>query len=78
MGELIKKYGVLNIKGRLFDIELNAPLDADNGGIVHIQSDDIRMEMSQLDFYRLVGCVNLAKTNLLHIKGVSDEQSGRD
>ena len=73
MGELLKKYDTVSIKDRNFDIELNAPIDENVGGIVHIQSDDLRMEMSQLDFYRFATCVNLAKANLLHIKGAKDE-----
>lgn len=73
MGELLKKYGEINVKNRDFDIELNAPIDERHGGIVHIQSDDLRMEMSQIDFYRFAACVNLAKENLLHIKGAKDE-----
>lgn len=73
MGELLKKYGKIDLKGRLYDIELNAPIRPKIGGIIHIQSDDIRLEMTQADFYKFVTNVNLAKENLLRIKGVKDE-----
>ncbi len=76
MGELLKKYGQVRLKGRLYDIELNAPILPKIGGIVHIQSDDVRMEMTQADFYKLVANINMAKENLSRIKGVDDEQSG--
>ena len=69
MGELIKKYGEINIEGMKLDVELNEPIDPLKGGIVHLQNSFMRLEMTQLDFYRFVGCVNLAKTNLLRIKG---------
>lgn len=69
MGELLNKYGTVDIKDGSFDIELNAPIDGKTGGIVHIQNRKMRLEMTQLDFYELVTSLHLAKTNLIKIKG---------
>lgn len=69
MGELIKKYGTVDLKGKQLEVELNEPIHEYTGGIVHLQSEEFRMEMSQLDFYKLVGCINLAKENLKRMKG---------
>ncbi len=69
MGELLKKYGTIKLGSKAFDIELNAPINDETGGIVHIQNEKVRLEMSQLDFYELVTSLNLAKMNLLKIKG---------
>lgn len=74
MGELIKTYGEISINNQKFEIELNDPLSTETGGIVHIQNEKLRMEMSQLDFYRMVGCINLAKENLLRMKGMKKDE----
>lgn len=69
MGELLKIYGKIKIKGKDVNVELNNPINENTGGIIHIQGEQFRLEMSQLEFYRLVGCVNLAKENLKRMKG---------
>lgn len=68
MGELIKKYGNINIGKSAYQVELNAPIFED-GGTVHIQSETARIEMSQRDFYQIVCNMNLALENLKIIKG---------
>lgn len=68
MGEFIKNYGQVKLKGTVLNVELNGPIDTESGGVIHIQNDHIRFEMSQQEFYHLVGCLNLAKTNLQRIK----------
>ena len=73
MGELLKTYGHIDINGQRLAIELNEPINPQTGGIVHLQSDKFRLEMSQADFYRLVVTINLAKKNLCRIKGLNDE-----
>ncbi len=72
MGEIIQTYGNIKIKEKLYDIELNDPISKESGGIVHIQNSDIRMEMSQVEFYQIVGILNLAKTNLEKMKGLEE------
>lgn len=74
MGEIIQVYGSINMKGKIYDVELNGPIREDIGGIVHIQSADSRIEMSQLEFYRMVGTLNLAKTNLRKVKGLKKNE----
>ena len=69
MGELICKYGDLKLKGEIFCVELNEPILKDEGGMVHIQSKDKRVELSQIEFYRMVGLMNLALENLKIMKG---------
>ena len=64
MGELIKTVGDINVKGHNFRIELNAPIECKKGGVVHIQNDNIRLEMSQADFYKMAFIFNLARKNL--------------
>lgn len=73
MGELIKTYGKVNINGKEYEVELNAPIEGDAGGIVHIQNKKSRIEMSQADFYQMVTLLNLAKKNLEIMKGDIDE-----
>jgi len=72
MGELLKKYGKIDINGMELDVELNGPSNEERGGIVHIQNSNMRMEMSQRDFYDLVGAINLAKDNLERMKGIRE------
>lgn len=69
MGELVKIYGQVKLKDREYDIELNDPIDKKTGGIVHIQNKAFRLELSQIDFYKLVAGMNLAKKQLEYIKG---------
>ncbi|CBK73533.1 hypothetical protein CIY_06170 [Butyrivibrio fibrisolvens 16/4] len=69
MGELLKKYGTINVGPKQCCVELNAPIDSESGGIVHIHYDDIRFDMSQLEFYQMVTALNLASENLKRIKG---------
>lgn len=69
MGELIKKYGEIRIHQIPFGIELNNPIVEETGGIIHVQSDNFRLDMSQLDFYKIVTACNYAKDNLHMIKG---------
>ena len=69
MGEIIKSYGDFKIKGMRFNVELNGPVSEVTGGIVHIQNDVVRYEMSQLDFYKMVTGLNLARENLIRLKG---------
>lgn len=72
MGEIIRVVGNINIKGENFNVELNAPI-SETGGVIHIQNEKMRLEMSQRDFYKIVGSINLAKHNLLKMKGLIDE-----
>jgi hypothetical protein len=69
MGELIKNYGKICYGEKEYNVELNGPVELEKGGIVHIQNKDIRIEMSQLEFYRMVCLMNLAQANLKRIKG---------
>jgi len=68
MGEKIKDIGKLNLKGVCFDVEINDPVDNSNGGIVHIQSHNFRMEMTQRNFYEMAAAIMLAKRQLARIK----------
>lgn len=73
MGEIIKKYGTVSLNNNCYDIELNGPISNNAGGIIHIQNDKSRAEMSQKDFYKLVSLVNLASVNLQKVKGKKNE-----
>lgn len=74
MGEVIRKYGSIEVKGKIYYVELNGPINKESGGIVHIQSIDERMEMSQVEFYQMVGALNLAKVNLEKMKGLKIDE----
>lgn len=67
MGELIRKYGTIEFDGKKYDVELNGPI-SDLGGIIHIQSESIRIEFSQKDFYSIVSQLRLAKKQLIILK----------
>ena len=69
MGEHIKDIGHIEYKGRKMRVELNGPIDLDSGGTIHIHSDTIRIDMSQLDFYKMATQLNLARENLRRMKG---------
>jgi hypothetical protein len=51
-----------------FEVEINAPIAEIDGGIVHVQSNRFRMEMSQRDFYRMAVAINEAKEQLASSK----------
>jgi len=68
MGEKVKDVGKLEIKGVSLNIEINEPVDKIKGGIIHIQSDSFRMEMTQMDFYNMAAAVILARKQLTCIK----------
>lgn len=72
MGELMKRYGEISINGIPFTVEMNAPISEENGGIIHIQNDIVRMEMEQKDFYKIVSSLNLAKEQLFREKGMKE------
>jgi hypothetical protein len=78
MGEKVKDIGKLTIKGANFDIELNEPIDSVSGGTIHIQNNDFRMDMPQIDFYEMAATVILAKAQLLHIKNTAYQKEGAD
>lgn len=73
MGEIIKNYGKLHLKNQEFDVELNGPVSDDTGGIIHIQNDDLRVELSSGDFFSMVGAFALAKKELELSKGRKKE-----
>ncbi len=68
MGIIAKRCGKITIKGYEFDIELNEPLDRPEGGKVHIQNDNMRIEMSQKEFYKMVITFRYAKQKLYSYK----------
>ena len=69
MGEIIKSYGKLNLKNQTFDVELNNPVSDMSSGIIHIQNDDLRIELTSGDFFSMVGALVLAKKELELSKG---------
>ncbi len=68
MGEIIKKVGEVNIKSLTFDVELNEPLDEIVGGNVHIQTKDMRMQLPQVEFYKMVATIKKAEKELKSYK----------
>lgn len=69
MGEIIKNYGKLHLKNQEFDVELNGPVSDTSGGIIHIQNDALRIELTLGDFLSMVGSFALAKKELELSKG---------
>lgn len=74
MGELIKELGEVKIGNDQYRIELNGPIDHSNGGLIHIHNGELRMDLSQLDFYKIVSQINLARENLHREKGISNNE----
>ena len=70
MGEKIKKLGEIQIHGKLYDVELNEPHVATKPNQVHIQSDDFRFEINELDFYRMGLLIKIAEKKLKKIKSI--------
>jgi len=73
MGELFKKAGQVNVKDTVFDVEINEPFDKETGGLIHIQSDNFRLDMTQWDFYNMAATIILAKKQLTLIKKMKDD-----
>lgn len=78
MGEIIKKYGEIEIGGQKFDIELNKPHIVNEEKNIHIQNDNFRLEMSDFEFARLAAAVVFANKQFEKLKENVDEQSGCD
>lgn len=68
MGEKIRSIGKIKLKQQEYEVELNEPLDELIGGMIHIQNDNFRMELSQKDFYEMASAIMLAQEQLLRIK----------
>ena len=73
MGEKIRDIGELEVKGMIFKVEINEPIDKINGGLVHIQNSSFRMELSQRDFYEMAAAIMLAKKQLMRIKRMDED-----
>ena len=69
MGEIIKKLGNINVKEKLFDVELNEPTHLGAKREIHIQNDSFRLALSESDFLKMSACILLAKKQLGIIKG---------
>ena len=52
MGEIIKKFGTINISNSNINFELNKPHAKGAPNSVHIQSDKMRIEMSEKEFLK--------------------------
>ena len=70
MGEKIKKLGEIKIHGKLYDVELNEPNILTKPNQVHIQSEDFRFEINELDFYRMGLLIKIAEQKLKKIKSI--------
>lgn len=76
MGIIAKQCGKIVVKGCEFDIELNEPLERPEGGKVHIQNSNMRIEMSQKDFYKMVVSFQYAVKKLYSYKKISEGVKG--
>lgn len=72
MGEIIRELGNINIKGQVFDIELNEPTHLGAKREIHLQNNTFRLAVSESDFYKMSACVLLAKRQLEIIKGYNE------
>jgi len=71
MGEIIKKLGDINIKGQLFDIELNVSTYTEGKREIHIQNKSFRLAIPEHEFLKMSACILLARKQLEIIKGYS-------
>lgn len=76
MGEIIKKYGKIEIGNQEFDIELNKPHFINGEKSIHIQNNKFRLEMPASEFSRMAAAVIFAKKQFDKLKEEADEQSG--
>lgn len=71
MGEKIATLGQIHIsRETMFEIELNHPPSNGLPRQIHLQSDDIRMELDEDEFVRIVSAVMLAKEKLKRLKKI--------
>lgn len=66
MGEIYKKIGSVEIKEKIYNIELNYPSGSETEFSVHIQGESSRMELSYSEFqdlyYGLISASKLLKS----------------
>lgn len=73
MGERIRDCGTLRFRNHELIVEMNAPIDEYTGATIHLQGDDLRIELPQTEFFRLAGACNLARRQLRIMKGQTHE-----
>ena len=70
MGEIIKKFGTINISNSNINFELNKPHAKGAPNSVHIQSDKMRIEMSEKEFLKFSLTLLDAEKKLKKMKGL--------
>lgn len=68
MGEIIKKIGELEIAGKVFDVELNAPFEPGEELSIHVQNERFRFECTRTEFLQFATLIMRAKENFDYYK----------
>lgn len=68
MGEIIEKIGQLEIAGKIFDVELNAPFEPGEESSIHVQNKRIRFECTKTEFLQFATLIMRAKENFDYYK----------
>ena len=69
MGEVLKVLKEIKLGDSKFLIEQNAPLTKQGSKVIHIQNENFRMEMTELEFLKVAGAIAYARRNFESMKG---------
>jgi hypothetical protein len=70
MGEKIEVLSKGKILNSIFEIELNHPVVRGQDNQIHVQSNDVRLEIDEKDFLKYAFSILVAEKNLKNMKKI--------